>query len=121
MCMADEQKKQNPKNFDLGVLGRGSSKGKLPMKNPKRNSSVSNKSSGFDNVKNPKKEISKKESNNALSNIVGRKVEKKDFKVPKRGSDESKIKPTTSKKLSPSELVKETEKIAKEMLKEGKC
>ncbi len=109
--MADE-KKYDSEKFDIGVLGQGPSKGNIKL----RNSGASEKKHNL-----PVKKIEdKKESSEALNNIIGRKVEKKEFQAPRRTHDNSVTKPTTDKVLSPSELVKETEKIAKEMLKEGK-
>ncbi len=95
-----KESKYNSRKFDIGVLGQGSSKSdeiKMPAK---------------------KEKLSDKNTNEVLSNVIGKKVKEEDFSVPKQ--NESITKPTTHKKLDMCELVKETEQIAKEMLKEGK-
>ncbi len=109
--MAEENKYES-KKFDIGVLGQGPSKGNIKLRN--------SKTCGEERNLPVKKIENKKESSEALNNIIGRKVERKEFQAPRRTHDNSVTKPTTDKVLSPSELVKETEKIAKEMLKEGK-
>ena len=95
-----EENKYDPKKFDIGVLGQGNSEsGEIKMPEKKEN-------------------INDKDTNEVLSNVIGKSVRKEDFSVPKQ--NDSTTKPTTHKKLDMSELVKETEQIAREMLKEGK-